>query len=411
MPRVLQRQCHDKIAASIRGVAMRVLVSTGLIGLLSFGTVAFAAADLGAGNPAPVQLSAPSKVKFGQLENKLFGHAFENETVELRTSRLEQLIFGEEASGSVAARVEKLLSLYSDAELAPPPVAKPATAKPVSKPVAAAAKPAATKAKPQEFSLDDEESRELEEYPRITALETAILGKTREGDALSARLNNLETKAFGAPSNLPDFSRRTEALETYAEKTLHKKVLANAGPIYQKEAPPVPRQVNGQSQAGSGGSSGLPKAVLATVANTLIGATTGGMGPLGILPAAAMGIVPRLVSGRANSANAASAAEAAPPPADDFSAGPLAAVPAEDPPPDSARLLSKVAWCEKQLFGQTFPSRHLTERLRQLSQELHFETNKSDFELMDDISGMINAVQKRQKAKPISAVEPPVSVQ
>lgn len=415
---------------------MRVLISTGLVGLLSFGTVTFAAAEPVSGNQTSgnqteaIQLGSASKEKFARLECKLFGHSFESDSVEARAVRLETLIFGEEATGSVPARVEKLISLYTAEELAPPPAPKSTAKAPqaaakgknpaANLPPEAWGSTAKTQQKPVETgSLNDEENRELSDYPRITALENAILGKSNEGQPLSARMNAMESKAFGAPSNLPDFARRTEALENYAEKTLHKKVVASAGPLYQQEQPPLPRQKSAagepSTQAGAARpaagsrSAGVSKAVVATVANTLLGAT--GMGGLGMLPAAAMGLVPRL-AGRAAPPQAPPTASEPSSPGDDFFAGPgsaeaaaaAAAAPAEDlgpPPPDSARLLVKVGWCEKQIFGQSFPQLHLTERLRQLSQELKFETSKSDFELMDDIGGMIKTVQARQKAKPI----------
>ena len=66
---------------------------------------------------------------------------------------------------------------------------------------------------------------------------------------------------------------------------------------------------------------------------------------------------------------------------------------AGSPPPDSAKMLTRVGWCEVQTFGHTFANRHLTARLRQLSKAvLPKIRSDSDLQLMDDLSRIENAV-------------------
>ena len=82
---------------------------------------------------------------------------------------------------------------------------------------------------PQAKALD---SAPDDNYPRITAMETAILGTAYQTEALSDRLTRMEQKAFGKVSDKADLSDRTDALQDYVENKLHKKLLA-PGPQYE----------------------------------------------------------------------------------------------------------------------------------------------------------------------------------
>jgi len=92
-------------------------------------------------------------------------------------------------------------------------------------------------------------------------------------------------------------------------------------------------------------------------------------------------------------------------------------VPADDPsvheaapPPDDAKLITKVGWCEVQVFGHTFsdaglvdaslPAQHmhLPKRLEQLSQKVQFEPKKSGMQLMDDVDALVKYVYSNKKA-------------
>lgn len=459
-------------------ITMRLIICSSLLLAASLFSAAWADSSL----------DAATTQQLLRLERKYFGHTFTSDSDEARAGRLEQLVFGEEnAGGTPAERIQKISALSpaeepqgSDARGAQPggtPKTRESARRPRGCAVPESGQPQA--ARPKERSLSDEESLELKDYPHITALEQSILGKTFPGQPLSGRLARLESSAFGAPSMLPDFSRRTDALEEYAVKKLHQKPFgfeadlamaqdsssqaanqtksadSRKTPANQPDYPHITaleRAILGQTYAGQeissrldrlettafgqpSGSrdlsqrtdaldhycqkthkkpseqrqdiarapagqqtgSGVPTKALAMVANTLLGVAGMGMGPMG-------SALPRLAApalfGRQQQAQA-------PPVAVESFDEP--AVFTQEPPPVSSRLLTKVGWCEVKTFGHTFQSMHLTDRLRQLSQQLDFDRNKSDFELMDDIGALIKIVQQRQtnNPRPIGSVPQP----
>lgn len=369
---------------------MRILISISCsILLLSCACLPIRAAE---------ELSANSKEKLGRLEFKLFGHAFDSENADERAARLEDLILGEQKTGTAQQRIEDILALYKDEELAPPKPEAPPVKQTKANGTPAAAKHAANSA-PSPYradssdSLSDVEAAELKDYPKITALESAILGHTYEKDPLSARLSQLETAAFGTPTNILDYSQRTDKLEEYAEKKLHKKVIASSSQMYQVERPTPNTPPSNKAN--------MSKAAIAMAANTLLGMT--GLGGLGMIPGAAMGML-----GTRPGANRPQ--DTVPPQNDaDLSAAPDTVGGGNvDPsllPSADAKIQTKVAWCEQQVYGQTFPNKHLTDRLRMLSEELHVCAGKSDFELMDDIGIIIKAAQSRMKPKAIGSTD------
>src|SRR5207248_6351592 len=64
-----------------------------------------------------------------------------------------------------------------------------------------------------------------ESYPRVSSLAKIILGQSFPDKPLRDRLAKMEAQAFGSPSTSDDLSARTDALEHYSEKKLHKKPL------------------------------------------------------------------------------------------------------------------------------------------------------------------------------------------
>ena len=74
------------------------------------------------------------------------------------------------------------------------------------------------------------------------------------------------------------------------------------------------------------------------------------------------------------------------------------------PPPANARLITKVGWCEMQVFGRTSAELHLEKRLAQLNERLNFAPGKSDLELMDHIPELMKMViAQRQPTKPLAS--------
>lgn len=249
-------------------------------------------------------------------------------------------------------------------------------------------------------------------YPRITALEKIILMQSHPQDPLPERLNRMEAKAFGSPSEKVDLSQRTDALEKYADKTLHKKPFAEEEEQSDYE---VARGAAGGAQP-RGSSANL----LAKVGNSLLGMAGMGMGPggmgLGSGPMSGImgaGGAPGFGGIRVRSRQSVQEEQ------DKDSSDDLAdanreepSIHASAPPPPDAKLLTKVGWCEVQVFGHTFSTLHLPQRLQQLNKELSFEPGKTDMQLMDDVPVMIKAViASKTSGKSIgSALKPAVPV-
>lgn len=62
------------------------------------------------------------------------------------------------------------------------------------------------------------------------------------------------------------------------------------------------------------------------------------------------------------------------------------------PPPATAKMLTKVGWCEMKLFGHTSAEMHLPERLQQVNDALNYKPGKKGIALMDDVNAMVSAV-------------------
>jgi hypothetical protein len=235
-------------------------------------------------------------------------------------------------------------------------------------------------------------------YPRVTAMETAILGATYINEDLSARLTRLETKAFGKPSSNADLSDRTDALQQFAETKLHRK-------LFKEDPDFVSVSDNGQrssaqtgsatSAGGSGDSAGAGGPNRSRQLLTAVGTSLINMAGLG-LPAAAMGMGPVGFGGvRVRHRQDVPQSEQTEAPRNEPMEDP--AVMEKSPPPASAKLLTKVGWCEVQVFGHTFPAMHLPQRLNQLNTEIEFAPGKSNIELMDCTAAMLEAAQNHKQ--------------
>ena len=398
---------------------------------------------------AAMAITADASKQLVQLENKFFEHTYDGDTVEQRTERLEKLILGGASTGDPEARIKKLAASAGAAQVEADelnPSAQPL------KPTAPATRQAQTKtADAGDLS---------QEYPHVDALESAILGKTYAGQPLAARIARMESKVFGAPNANDDLSTRTDALDQYVEKKFPQKAMPVASdsddvPVSQGSYPrvttlestilgrtyvdealpqrinrlevaafgkttnsddlgdradalekyaaqkypqkfaqqqkkienvPATANANDNSQQSAGGHP-HGKQALVMAADALLGLASmaspvgfGGFGPGMYGPP------------RSRVQNVSQEETIVDKSADD----PLVSAPT--PPPADARLLSKVGWCEMQLFGKTYTDMHLEERLQQLSAELNFDTKKSGLQLMDHVGDMIKLVQARKPA-------------
>ena len=327
----------------------------------------------------------------GVLEKAMLGGIYAGQPLPQRLGRLETKAFGKPSNLADLSQRTDALDQYAEKKMHLKLFPTPETGE-VSYDAenASDSKAPASSSTQNSSQTQSETETVVTDYPHITALEKAILGQAYPDQAIADRLSRLETTAFGAPSDLPDLSRRTDALESYAQKKLHQKpfqVSRSAEAAAEKS-----------SGSGSGMASGMSKQILAMAANTLLQATgLGGVGGLA-LAGAGMGIdAVRAQQQRSAPKEQAEAEEVEDPAA-------FAAV----PPPPGAKLLAKVAWCEAQVFGRTFAVLHLKERLRKLSQELKFNTEKTELQLMDDMDALIKTVQlKQEKALPIGSAPQP----
>jgi len=225
------------------------------------------------------------------------------------------------------------------------------------------------------------------DYPHITELESAILKKAYPGEPVEDRLSRLERTAFGTASKDPDLSVRIDALDEYADKKLHFKSSQQ-------------QDERGQATSGDGGAGGGSPNRLRQV-GTMVGTQLINMAGMGI--PGALGFGGMRVRNRADL------------PASEQQEQSRAAEPQEDPvvldtnpPPASAKLLTKVGWCEVRVFGHTFPSMHLPQRLAQLNTEIKFAPGKTGIALMDSTDSMIKTAAsfKRESSEPSVSSSP-----
>ena len=352
------------------------------------GTQTQAAAPASAGDSD--KLDAASMKNLVLLEKKYFEHTFDSDTVENRVERIEQLILGDATKGNPQDRLNKMVSaLLADGESLepantnPPPAANNAGNKPAQN------KQVASSQNGRDLTNDpyandpaeDPAAGQTSSYPHVTNLEKDILGQTFDGQPLNARLARLETKAFGTVSSLPDLSQRTDALERYAENKLKKKPFAGVespdlaaaefeaasgnAPSYSRNSAGAPQQPGQRPGIGSQ----IPRQLL----QSMLGIPTFGPGPQ---------------QRTQNTAYESYDQPAAP--QDD------PRVFQQEPPASGEQMLVRVGWCEVHTFGHTYPSMHLTQRLRQLNDAVRPGSPKqTNMQLMDDLDKIVAAVQAR----------------
>lgn len=223
-------------------------------------------------------------------------------------------------------------------------------------------------------------------YPRVTALEQAIVGQIHEGDQLKDRLSRMELSAFTKDAPDAALGDRTDALEDYAEKKLHKKILGQSSTT--KDNPD-----SGGNAAASGGAGG-GGGILAKMGSALLGLPQGGSGgpsffSPGFGPFAGVRVRPR------NPNPDGASAEQPVPSSHLFSPADEATIKAATAPPPAARTPVKVAWCEQRVFGHISTQKHLPERLDLLNMELNFAPGKNSTQLMDDIDNLVKLAARR----------------
>lgn len=286
-------------------------------------------------------------------EMKYFEHPYNGETIERRLERLESFIFGDVSAGSPEGRLAKI------EEVVGPPGQSAQT---TTQSNTSQQQPSVSQSPP---SIAPGGSPG--DYPHVTTLETEILGNTYISEPVTTRLDRLEAKAFGKPSGKTDLADRTDALEDYAEQKLHKK------------SPYVSENDYGMGNGFSGGGAPQKRSAgdfAAFVAQGLSSIASAALpvpyvrfhGPEQTIED------PQETLRRQQIDQQNQAAES------------------KAPPTNNERTLSRVAWCEKQMFGRTYPELHLLQRLRQLDTKLFPGDKTKDFDLMDKIDTLVKAV-------------------
>lgn len=408
-------------------------------------------------NPATAD-SAESRAQLAGLERKYLGIVYPAEAEETRIQRLEKFVFGDAGSGDVNQRLANLVStgnggasadnsaddlIENTSAFDPPASAQSGAPQAVSssdsqnqtayenqlsidQPGAAdqllssnqqSVDDQSTSSESgyadDESSAGDQSAQDTpppgdDQYPRVGVLEKAILGQANPQQDVSARLSKLETKAYGKTSETAALSDRVDNLEKFAEKKYSKELAAQRDKqVYEEDA--RGREI----EPGQGGPvrSKVP-GLVNMVSNVLFGGP-GMMGnpytagpSIGGVGFGGVHLRERSEVARQQALEAAQAGQSSPAArASARSEDP--AVNAASPPPDSAKMLTKVGWCEKKMFGKTSPEMHLPERLQQLNDALNFRPGKRGIALMDDVNGMVGAVAARN-GNSIGSVATPV---
>ncbi len=298
------------------------------------------------------------------LENAILGQSYVKDALSVRLGRMEVKAFGAVSKDPDLSQRTDALTQYADQKLGKKTVYASDTDSYESGPVGASGTADAG-------SPSNDRAPVQSDYPHVTALEVAILaGQSFPKDPLADRLSRMETKAFGKPSSNPDLSDRTDALEAYAEKTLH---VTPMGQQSQDSDSGGADDSNGAARQGSGRS----KALLAAVGSSLLSMAVPGFAGVRMRPRQAVEQPEKPVERQED---------------------PLVHAPM--PPPAGTKLITQVGWCEVQIFGHTSANLHLAARLEQLNSELKFDSKKTGFDLMDDVPAIVKIVQARKPPVP-----------
>ncbi|MBP9090344.1 hypothetical protein KBI23_04890 [bacterium] len=297
-------------------------------------------------------------------EHKYFERNFESESDDQRLNRLENFIFGATNSGDAAHRTAQIIAA----------VGLPSELQPKAAETTTTTTTTHTNQNTKEPTSDQSPGH----YPRVTALETAILGQSYQTDAISTRLNRMELKAFGAQSNSSDLSARTDALDQYAEVKLHVKP-ENALAVN----PRMSTRMDGQVPSAAAGNLGTFEA------NPFVRGLRSVASDLNPVNSIATSSATSSYSADEDDDPAAEARK-------EMIEQQLIDAAKPNAPSSHERTLSRVAWCEMQLFGKSFPQLHLLQRLHQLNANLFPQDKEKDIQLMDRIDIIVKEVVLRK---------------
>jgi hypothetical protein len=271
--------------------------------------------------------------QIGAYEEKFFERTFDGESEKRRLDRLDTFIFGATNPGSAPVRIALIARVVQ--VNTPPPEAKPATTSGGTKPSPGTQSQTTGQSSHGAAASPEPALQSPGNYPHITALEAKILGNTFTDQPLTERLSRLETKAFGAPSNSNDLEERNmQAKHRPKDMTI-------GMPLEDEDIAPMSPEIERRYQSADED----PGSVVhhQTIEQELADAQK------------------------------------------------------TTPPTKDERTLSRIAWCEQQLFGHAYPEMHLLKRLHQLNHELFPQDKEPDIQLMDRIDKIVREVVLRKQ--------------
>lgn len=141
-----------------------------------------------------------------QLEIRFFANDRDDQSNDARLERLEKFIFGETKDGTEQQRLDALLKAIPAPPLPEATAVQPETEPKHDKQISPAASGQEAQTQPPPNSSD---------YPTVSKLETLIIGNSFVGESIQKRLDRLESKAFGQPSESTDLTARVDRLKNY----------------------------------------------------------------------------------------------------------------------------------------------------------------------------------------------------
>lgn len=153
------------------------------------------------------------------LEMHFFEHTYAQDTTEDRLTRLEKMVFGEARSGDNQSRLQQLVNALPAPQPSDPGSTSQTAANQNSQ--TPGADPANSSGNSEGDDASDTSSGT--DYPRVTHLESALLGKTYQGEPIKHRLDQLELKAFGKTHSSEDLADRVDRIAQYADRKFNGK--------------------------------------------------------------------------------------------------------------------------------------------------------------------------------------------
>lgn len=173
-----------------------------------------------------VILTIPEALCAGQqdlnsLETRFFEHTYPQDTTEDRLTRLEKMVFGEARTGDDQTRLQQLVNAVP----APSPgddsqnqaQSQGGSGQSGSQSGSSNSQDSTNTTQTSQ-SDDGSDTSSGTDYPRVTELETVLLGKTYQGEPIKHRLDQLELKIFGKSHAGEDLADRVDRIAQYADK-------------------------------------------------------------------------------------------------------------------------------------------------------------------------------------------------